>query len=308
MKTMKVYFAAARRVLCILLSVIFTVCAAAAVMPVKASASSLIKYSISYKGSYVYLAFTPQKSTDIIYYTTNGSAPSKSSKRYTKTLAAKSEVTVRAVEYSKSGSKVASFKAVIKPKTAAPVITASQVKCSVSGAKIYYTTDGSSPTQKSELYTGSFSCGSGVTVKARAYSSGMKASSVTSYNVTVVSPEQQVLDIVNKERTSRKLSALVMSDKLCKAAAARAKEIAGKFDHTRPDGRSCFTVFSEYGITYRAAAENIAAGQRTPEEVMEDWMESPGHRGNILSDKYGSFGIGIYTEGRTTYWVQLFTN
>ncbi len=306
----------ARRAACVILAIITAVCAAFAAMTVGASAGTLIKYDISYKGSYVYLTLTPQKSTNTIYYTTNGKMPTKSSAKYAKKLAAKSEVTVTAVEYNRSGSKVASLKAVIKPKVSAPAITAAQedgsaritIKCGTSGAKIYYTTDGSSPTQKSKLYSGSFLCSDGVTVKARAYKSGMKASGVAAFKVNAVSPEQQVLDIVNKERTSRGLSKLVMSDKLCRAAALRAKETAVKFDHTRPDGTSCFTVFSEYGITYMAAAENIAAGQRSPEEVMDDWMHSTGHRGNILSDRYGSFGIGIYTDGGTTYWVQLFTN
>ncbi len=88
---------------------------------------------------------------------------------------------------------------------------------------------------------------------------------------------------------------------------ARAKELEALFSHTRPDGSSCFTVLGEYGISYSGAGENIAAGQRSPEEVMNSWMNSQGHRENIMQDSYEKIGVGHYQgQDGTQYWVQLF--
>ena len=88
----------------------------------------------------------------------------------------------------------------------------------------------------------------------------------------------------------------------------RAKEIVSAFSHTRPDGRDCFTAMKEAGVSYRAAGENIAKGQRTPEQVVDGWMKSDGHRENLLSADFGRLGVGYHVENGRTYWVQLFAN
>ena len=120
---------------------------------------------------------------------------------------------------------------------------------------------------------------------------------------------RQVLDIVNRERAAVGLSALSWSDELANAANIRAKEMVILCEHTRPNGTSCFTVFDECGIKYRCAGENIAWGQTTPEEVMEDWMNSPEHRANILKGDYGKLGVSyLVTENGWRYWAQLFTD
>ncbi|SET25729.1 CAP domain-containing protein [[Clostridium] polysaccharolyticum] len=120
--------------------------------------------------------------------------------------------------------------------------------------------------------------------------------------------QQQVIDLVNKERRAAGLSTVTTTSKLESAAYKRAEEIVEVFDHTRPDGTSFYSVLGEYQILYTACGENIAWGQRTPAEVMEGWMNSPGHRQNILSSKYGKVGIGYYTVNNRAYWVQIFTN
>lgn len=117
---------------------------------------------------------------------------------------------------------------------------------------------------------------------------------------------KQVLTLVNEERAKAELSPLESGGQLNEAAMTRAKELAQLFSHTRPDGRDSFTVLTEAGIIYSSAGENIASGQNTPEEVMDSWMNSTGHRANILSDKYTQIGIGYYTAGGQSYWVQLF--
>lgn len=120
--------------------------------------------------------------------------------------------------------------------------------------------------------------------------------------------QQRVFQLINQERRSRGLSELVYDTEIERAASKRAVETKQLFSHTRPDGTSCFTVFEEFGISYMACGENIAYGQRTPEEVMDDWMHSEGHKANILSTNFGKVGVGCYAENGVLYWVQLFTN
>ncbi|NLL76994.1 MAG: transporter [Clostridiales bacterium] len=118
---------------------------------------------------------------------------------------------------------------------------------------------------------------------------------------------EQVVDLVNAERAKEGLSALTMTDELNAAALVRAKETTKSFSHTRPNGSSFSTVLKENGISYRGAGENIAWGQSTPEEVVKAWMNSAGHRANIMNKNYTSIGVGYYLNGNTPYWSQLFT-
>lgn len=118
---------------------------------------------------------------------------------------------------------------------------------------------------------------------------------------------EAVTSLVNAARRDAGLSELELDADLCAAAQARAQEIAQSFSHTRPDGSSCFTILEEFGISYRAAGENIAMGQRTPEEVMDGWMDSSGHRANILNGTFTSIGVGYYVDGAgAAHWVQIF--
>ena len=92
------------------------------------------------------------------------------------------------------------------------------------------------------------------------------------------------------------------------AALVRAKETEQSFSHTRPDGRQFSTALLEQGARFRTAGENIAWGQRTPEQVMQGWMNSSGHRANILNASYTAIGVGYYRNAAgTNYWTQLFT-
>lgn len=117
---------------------------------------------------------------------------------------------------------------------------------------------------------------------------------------------QQVVDLVNAERAKENLPALTMTDELKGAAQVRAGELAQSYSHTRPDGRSCFSVLEEFGISYRSAGENIAAGYPSPESVVYAWMKSSGHRANIMNPDFNCIGVG-YCSGDMPYWVQLFT-
>lgn len=121
--------------------------------------------------------------------------------------------------------------------------------------------------------------------------------------------EQQVVDLVNKERAAAGLAPLKINTKLSAVAEKKAEDLRDKnyFSHTSPTYGSPFDMMSQFGIKYTAAGENIAKGQRTPSSVMSGWMNSSGHRANILSTKYDQIGVGYVTDSKGgTYWVQMF--
>ena len=91
------------------------------------------------------------------------------------------------------------------------------------------------------------------------------------------------------------------------AAQTRAGELQTSFSHTRPSGASCFTALTEAGVSYTRAGENIAYGQSTPEAVVQSWMNSSGHRANLLSSSFTTIGVGYTVVNGTAYWAQLFT-
>ncbi len=110
----------------------------------------------------------------------------------------------------------------------------------------------------------------------------------------------QVLDLVNQERRKQGIADIKMDRELLDAAMLRAAETSIYFSHTRLTGLQCFTVSEKmYG-------ENIAAGQATPAGAMNSWMNSDGHRGNILDANYQSIGIGAVKVDGQCYWVQCF--
>lgn len=126
-------------------------------------------------------------------------------------------------------------------------------------------------------------------------------------NISVSAYAQEVLKLVNEKRSANGLSPLSFDTKVQKAADTRAEEIKKNFSHTRPDGKSFSTALSDVGAVFSGAGENIAIGQKTPEEVVSAWMNSSGHRANILNSKYKYIGIGCVKSGNGYAWTQLFT-
>ncbi len=118
--------------------------------------------------------------------------------------------------------------------------------------------------------------------------------------------EDEVIRLVNIERQSYGLSPLSKNAAAVSAARIRAKEITLSFSHTRPNGTSCFTAAGEVGLTYRTAGENIAYGYPSPQQVVTGWMNSDGHRKNILSASFSGIGVGCYSKGGVIYWSQFF--
>ena len=117
----------------------------------------------------------------------------------------------------------------------------------------------------------------------------------------------RITELVNEHRAAAGLAPVTYSAQLSKAAQVRAVEIEQSFSHTRPDGRYFSTVFAEHGISYRYSGENIAWGQKSPEEVVTAWMNSAGHRANILNAKFTELGVGYRQNARgVNYFTQLF--
>ncbi len=135
----------------------------------------------------------------------------------------------------------------------------------------------------------------------------LTASANDIYNIQVkgicdYNKANEVLKIVNNERSANGLASLTMDTELLNAAMDRAMETGIYYSHTRPDGSTCFTICNKIN------GENIAVNYPTSDSVMNGWMNSSGHRANILNSKYKSIGIGCFKVDSGYYWVQSFSN
>ena len=129
---------------------------------------------------------------------------------------------------------------------------------------------------------------------------------VPSLDAAVSSYESEVINLVNAERAKYGLSALKENWELSRVARYKSQDMKDNryFSHTSPTYGSPFTMMKNFGISYKSAAENIAMGQRTPKEVVNAWMNSSGHRANILNKSYTEIGVGYVADGN--YWTQMF--
>lgn len=121
--------------------------------------------------------------------------------------------------------------------------------------------------------------------------------------------ETEVLTLVNQERAKVGLRSLEMDWELQRVARTKSQDMAQKnyFSHQSPTYGSPFDMMKQFGIQFSSAGENIASGQRTPQEVMQSWMKSPGHRENILKPEYTHLGVGYYRGGSYGHmWTQMF--
>lgn len=130
------------------------------------------------------------------------------------------------------------------------------------------------------------------------------SSSSSSSSGNASSYANQVIAIVNEERAAVGLSPLSYDSVLSAGANVRASELVTLFSHTRPDGTTFDTAIPNSGFGYRG--ENVAYGQASPEAVMTGWMNSSGHKANILNSNYTHIGVGVYEYNNRLYWVQIF--
>ncbi|GIP20012.1 CAP domain-containing protein [Paenibacillus sp. J22TS3] len=150
----------------------------------------------------------------------------------------------------------------------------------------------------------SITAGSGEASAAAAKLTGKQVQLAAVYAKIQADNAAKVVALVNKERAHAGLKPLVVHDKLRGMAKDKAVDLYkhNYFDHTSPIYGSPFDMMDAYNITFRYAGENIAKGQRSAEEVVKDWMNSPGHRKNILNAHYTMIGVGYYNG----LWVQEF--
>ena len=130
-------------------------------------------------------------------------------------------------------------------------------------------------------------------------STGNTADSVSEY-------EKEVVRLVNEIRVENGLNELTLNTELSDIARLKSKDMKdnGYFSHTSPTYGSPFDMMKSFGITYKSAGENIAMGYKTPEAVVDGWMNSKGHRENILNSSYKEIGVGYVSSGN--YWTQMF--
>lgn len=129
---------------------------------------------------------------------------------------------------------------------------------------------------------------------------------IPSVSASVREYEKEVVRLVNVERAKYGLGALTENWELSRIARYKSQDMhdVGYFSHTSPTYGSPFTMIKNFGLTYRSAGENIAYGYRTPSDVVTGWMNSPGHRANILNSSFKQIGVGYVADGN--YWTQMF--
>ena len=125
-------------------------------------------------------------------------------------------------------------------------------------------------------------------------------------DTTVEAYEAEVIRLVNEIRVQYGLQPLKTNWELSRVARYKSQDMVDKhyFSHTSPTYGSPFQMMKAFGLSYRTAGENIAYGQRTPQEVVNAWMNSSGHRANILNSSYTQIGVGYVANGN--YWTQMF--
>lgn len=277
-----------------------------------------VKVSRTYGSGYTYMKLTA--SSGVMYYTTDGTAPTTKSAKYTERIKVTKPSTLR-IALAVNGKIVKRVKYSVAVRNKKPTVTETGVSNGIHTYKIksptsctvYYTTDGTTPSADNGKRAGTSVSFSGKrTLKFVAVRDGWKDSAVVTVEVPADKAEDEfaaeVIRLVNAERKKEGLSELKTNAALSKAAELRAQELKKKFSHTRPDGKSFSTVLKEQGISYSAAAENIAGGQLTPKAVVESWMNSDGHRKNILNPDFKYIAVSWVESGDIyqIYWEQLF--
>lgn len=133
--------------------------------------------------------------------------------------------------------------------------------------------------------------------------------STTNVPSDIKSLEAEVIRLVNIERTKAGIPALTSNDKISNVARIKSNDFieSNYFSHNSPTYGTPFEMLKSFGITFTAAAENIASGQGTAAQVMNSWMNSSGHRTNILNSTYNQIGVGVAKDSKgNMYWTQLF--
>ena len=281
-----------------------------------------IKYSASYhaESASTYITLSPQKSSNKIYYTTDGSTPSKSSKLYTKKLKFTSLKTIRAVEYTPSGKVAATLKYNIKIRCKEVEFTSTdtangtlvvKMSCPTEGARIYYTVTGKNPTTSSTLYTEPFMVGYTTKLKAIAVKDGYVNSAVKSVIGVDIPLDLEGFDYQDRKFTTaveslnlllrwEGIAPLEHDEKASRAAQKRAIEAKVSTSDTRPNGLKWSSVFVEDNV-YISRGFEVLVKNGSLESAIQEVLANP----LIKEYKYDKVGIGYNEYEGDYYWAIL---
>lgn len=289
-----------------------------------------IRYKTTYlsERGYMYVSLSPLKASDTIYYTLDGSKPSKDSKKYSKRIKFTENAALRAREYNKKGELIATLTINVKMKcapvefdcidiaTGTKTITLSTI---TEGATIYYTIDGTAPNPDySDIYSSPLTLGDKSTIKAIVVKNGWKDSSTKSETVSDIPLRltdfnfgdpiySETAVVLNTYRRSSGLNSLVLDEKLTEAANVRAKELSVYMEHTRPTGTGYLTAVEDCGVKTRFSAEFIASYYKTPSEFISAVLSDKSNYNRILGKGYddNKVGVGYFERGKSRYWVLI---
>lgn len=291
--------------------------------------ADLIRYTqsnLSEQGI-AYITFLPQKTSNVIYYTTDGSDPSTKSKKYSKRIRFDEPGVLRALEYTAKGDFVASVRVNVSPRVKPVTFSCVDfaigtrtiaLSCEDPGATVYYTIDGTRPTSEySPVYTAPVVISNNVKIHAMAVKDGYKNSTVTGeYGkfIPVVLKDFNAGDpayrefqtVINERRAANGLGAIVLDEALCKAATIRAKEISVLYDNVRPNDMMYYTVIEEVGASVDYSMESLGIGS-TAREFAVDILSRNEEAASLLTNKHGinAVGVGYYDRNGNRYWVLL---
>ena len=326
---MKKFF---RKFLSAAIAVVTAAVAGAAAVPVTASAGTAIAHTEKYADEAVTITMNALKTTNRIYYTLDGSKPSKQAKLYKKPVTVKKTTLIRAVEYTSKGKVAASLKLKLTPRTNPPTFSMRCAQKSVAvainapskQAVVYYTTDGSEPTVKSRKFETQYPVilEPGIIIKAVCQRPGYAVSETVQFDIArdgykvpepMSSAEDDlvigVFNLINDKRSEIGARQLTLDKVMCEAAAQRAAEISVCFSTRRPDGTAGSTILSDQGISCATLVEGMQLGVdslNTPSEVFDRIMDDYVQRANAINNMNTKAGLGYYKRDNRTYWMLLF--
>lgn len=297
------------------------------------SVSEKISYKITYMDtvSKSYVTLLKSKASNVIRYTTDGSAVTKNSKVYSKRVGFEEPGVFRAKEYTKAGKLVATLKINVKIKCAQVEfgciamdsgIRTITMSTKTPDATIYYTTDGSSPTAETGyVYTAPLTIGELVDIKAIAVKDDYRRSNIAweiagRIELTLQDFDfsdhkyRDAADELNKYRRSKGYGELILDEKLTRAACVRAHEMSVYMDHARPNGTRYTSAILNQGVDFSYSSELFSYNKETAQEFIKSLVSDKANADHILETGYDAkkIGIGYYKKGHAEYWVLLITD
>ncbi len=301
----------------------FLICTVLSIFPTAHAYADDTAHTLSHNGGTYFgvqaVRITSDDDVDI-YYTTDGTIPTTASEKYSsKPIIIENSTVLFTVAY-RDGMPVEFNGADIKIHTANPTASHNsgtydssisvELNCS-DDAQIYFTTDGSEPSQYSQQYTAPITVDKDTTLKFFAVSHGKPASRIVTrdYFITTDAYDdpvlQQLFELVNDARKEQGLVPLKEMQQLSDIAQLRSKECASYFSHWRPDGTKWDSLLATEDLKRDVRAENIAYYYTTANSVFNNWMASYYHRSNILNPDTRYIGVGHY-DGYCDYWALIF--